>query len=59
MKSKDIKEIVSWYLECKDVLNKVQTLYKEYLNIGYQDSAYKEINDNYKYALKELRRIVK
>lgn len=53
------KEIVSWYLECKNVLEKVCALYTEYLNIRYQDSSYQELTKNYKHAHKELKKLVK
>lgn len=53
------KEIILWYLECKNTLNKVTTLYREYLNIGFQDNAYKELNENYNHSLKELKNLVK
>jgi len=51
--------IIQWYIECKELLDKVKTFYREYIDIGYNDPAYNELENNYKSAYKELKKLVK
>lgn len=54
----DIKERIAWYIECKETLEKVQNLYRKWLDIGYGDDAYTELLNNYHSAYSNLKSIL-
>jgi uncharacterized membrane protein YfbV (UPF0208 family) len=59
MNKEEIQNIVSWYVECKEACRKVDSLYREWLDIGYNDPAYQELQNNYKKAYLDLKACLK
>lgn len=59
MNKKEILETISWYIECKETVYKIERLYRQFLDIGYDDPGYFELKTNYNKAYKELRNTIK
>lgn len=59
MELKEVKSIVDWYIECTEVLYKVERLYMKFLPIHYNTDPYFELRFIQECSWKQLKKLSK
>lgn len=59
MEKEEIKNIIDWYLECTEVLYKVERLYMNFLPIHYNTDEYFELKMIQDCSWKQLKKLSK